>query len=312
MTGNGGNDALDGGQGNDTYFFSGSAWGNDTLTDAGGTDTLDFSAATDNLTFSINSGSLSVTSLDGNSLSAAGNSIERLLGGSGNDSFVFANGVSLADGGTSTFIDGGLGTNTLDYSAYTSPVYVNLSTGEATGVNQLAGLAQPGGIARIQNVVGGLVATEIWGDNNDNTLISPKGSLHTNLHGLGGNDTYIFYDNWGDDHVFDTAGNDTLDFINITSDQNLTFSFASGSATVSDGHGDTVVTDGNIENFIGGAGNDRFVFQTGGSIHGNLDGAGGYNTLDDSACTSTCDVTLTAGHAERLPGHTGQPERFLR
>ena len=77
-------------------------------------------------------------------------------------------------------------------------------------------------------MIGGLVAAENWGDNNDNTLISPVGSLYTNLHGLGGNDTYIFYDNWGTDHVFDTAGNDTLDFVNVTSDQNLTFSFASG------------------------------------------------------------------------------------
>ena len=65
-----------------------------------------------------------------------------LHGGNGADTFVFADGAGV-DG----TIDGGGGTNTLDYSNYSSSVLVDLQTGFATGVG--------GGIANIQNVTGG-------------------------------------------------------------------------------------------------------------------------------------------------------------
>jgi hypothetical protein len=66
-----------------------------------------------------------------------------LLGGNGDDAFVFVDGGSV-DG----TIDGGGGTNTLDYSnGFSGNVIVDLQTGFATGVG--------GGIANIQNVAGG-------------------------------------------------------------------------------------------------------------------------------------------------------------
>jgi hypothetical protein len=69
---------------------------------------------------------------------------QNLVGGSGADRFQFS-----SIGTISGSIDGGGGTNTLDYSAYTGTVLVNLQTGMATGVG--------GGIANnsIQNVIGG-------------------------------------------------------------------------------------------------------------------------------------------------------------
>jgi hypothetical protein len=68
--------------------------------------------------------------------------VQNLTGGAGADTFVFADGAGV-DG----TIDGGSGSNTLDYSAYSSSVLVDLQTGFATGVG--------GGIANIQNVTGG-------------------------------------------------------------------------------------------------------------------------------------------------------------
>jgi hypothetical protein len=68
--------------------------------------------------------------------------VQNLTGGTGADTFVFADGAGV-DG----TIDGGGGTNTLDYSAYSSSVIVDLQTGSATGVG--------GDIANIQNVTGG-------------------------------------------------------------------------------------------------------------------------------------------------------------
>ena len=128
ITGGGGTDTLVGGSGSDTFKFS-NAWGTDSITDSSGTDTLDFSAVTSSLTFTIGtSGVVSVSDGAGNSISNVAG-IEGLIGGSGNNTFVFNNGAVLA--GT---INGGVGgTNTLDYSAYTTAVQVDFTTGTATG-----------------------------------------------------------------------------------------------------------------------------------------------------------------------------------
>jgi hypothetical protein len=86
-----------------------------------------------------NAGTLSSALLAGTvTFSGAAN----LTGGNGADTFVFANGAGV-DG----TIDGGGGTNALDYSAYSASVLVDLQTGFATGVGT--------GIANIQNVTGG-------------------------------------------------------------------------------------------------------------------------------------------------------------
>jgi hypothetical protein len=66
---------------------------------------------------------------------------QNLTGGSGNDTFTFSSGATLS--GT---VNGGGGTNTLDYSAYTTSVLVDLRTGFATGVG--------GGVSNIGNVHG--------------------------------------------------------------------------------------------------------------------------------------------------------------
>ena len=220
-----------------------------------------------------------------NSLNVSANNIERLFGGSGNDSFAFGDGVTLAGGGLGTYINGGGGTNALDYSAYTTNVTVNLFNHSATGINN--GLS--GGIDNIQNVIGGSLFNDIWGDNNDNVLVS--GTTNDNLHGLAGNDTYVFYNSWGTDFVFDTSGNDTLTFINVTT--GLTLTFQVGSALISNGLGDTVTTDGNVENFIGTNQNDTFVFQPGATVAGNLDGQGGQDVLDFSSTATVRSVLLT-------------------
>ena len=65
-----------------------------------------------------------------------------LRGGFRADTFIFADGASI-DGS----INGENGGDTLDYSAYSSTVIVDLQTGFATGVG--------GGVATIQNVIGG-------------------------------------------------------------------------------------------------------------------------------------------------------------
>ncbi len=90
--------------------------------------------------------------------------IGTLLGGSGVDTFLLENGASL-----SGKIDGGGGTNWLDYQGWTQAVTVNLATGSATGVAN--------GVSRIRNV--NLLASKghdtLTGDSLGNILIGGAG-----------------------------------------------------------------------------------------------------------------------------------------
>ncbi len=189
LTGGGGNDSLDGGAGSDIYKFS-NGWGVDNVADTGSNDgesnTLDFSAVTNKLTFTIPSGpsanyTVSDTSAPPNTVSSTRN-VQSLVGGKGENRFVFAQGANFA--GT---ITGGTGpTNTLDYSAYTAAnnVTVELPAGTATGTTG------ENGVSNIHAVIGGA-----------------------------GNDTYKFKDGWGQDTVSEAAVGgtaDTLDFSGVT------------------------------------------------------------------------------------------------
>ena len=127
ITGGPGNDVLSGNGGSDRYVFAG-GWGMDTITDLSGTATLDFSAATAPLDFNLAPSGITVTG-GGNSLSTGANVVRNLIGGSGDDTFAFQNGVTL--GGT---LDGGAGSNTLDFSAYTTGLTIHLTgIGTTTG-----------------------------------------------------------------------------------------------------------------------------------------------------------------------------------
>src|SRR5262249_27191790 len=89
-------------------------------------------------------------------------SLQNLVGGASNDAFAFINGGSLAGS-----IDGGGGSNTLDYSGYTGDVTVNLRLGTASQVL--------GGIANIADVLGSIGNDLIVGDANPNVLVGGTG-----------------------------------------------------------------------------------------------------------------------------------------
>ena len=116
INGGAGNDTLEGLGGSDTYLFA-DGFGTDTVVEAAGggaLDTLDFSAVTHDLLFTITPAGQTV-GYGSNLVSASGLNIEALIGGSGNDTFALT--------GTASFpgtLDGGEGSNTLDYSAYGS------------------------------------------------------------------------------------------------------------------------------------------------------------------------------------------------
>ena len=133
--------------------------------------------------------------------------------GAGNDTFLAADGAGIAGS-----IDGGNGSNTLDYSAYTIGVAVDLTTGVATGVG--------GGVRNIQKVIGG---------SGDDRLVSGLG--RDVLAGGPGADRFVFLNNDAlEDTITDfVSGLDQIDLVAYkTSYSALTFDTSSSP-------GDTIV-----------------------------------------------------------------------
>lgn len=186
----------------------------------------------------------------------ANNTTANLLGGAGNSTFRFANGAVLT--GT---ITGQGGTDTLDLSAWQSPLNVTLTGSTANGFSGTDGVDS--GFSGIGNLLPANGATLI-GENVASTwTVGPVGSYSDGAHTL----TFSGFAN--------LQGGSAADTFDIT-----------GSVAV---------------NLNGGAGNNTYSFQTDGAVlGGSITGGTGTNTLDYSGYTATpATVTLTsstAGH----------------
>jgi hypothetical protein len=219
---------------------------------------------------------------------ATNNQILAYRGGGGEDVFALIGNVTVPGQ-----IDGQGGTDTLDYSGYTSGgVNVNLTNATASAI--FGGLA--GGINSIENVIGTAYDDILTGDIWNNVL---NGGL--------GNDIYRFLDGWGNDLVTDLGGIDTLDFSSVSFA--LNFLIGAAGLTVS-GDGNVLTVTGNvIESLLGGKSDDSFVFENGVSLAGggagtHIDGGGGVNLLDYQAYDSShpVGVNLTTGAATGMNG----------
>ena len=145
---------LTGGSDADTFVLT--AGGSvDGLIDGGeGVDSLE--AADTNNTWEI-------TALDAGALNEQiYENIENLIGGDAQDIFVLGDGA-----GVTGLIDGGGGVNTLDYSAYTTDINVDLEAGTASNI---------GGVSNIQNVTGGAGSDSLTGDGESNVLAGGAGN----------------------------------------------------------------------------------------------------------------------------------------
>ncbi|MBI2924978.1 MAG: HYR domain-containing protein, partial [Verrucomicrobia bacterium] len=144
-----------------------------------------------------------------------------------------------------------------------------------------------------------------------------------------GDDTFVFVDDWGNDHLNDEGGTDTLNMLQVTTDLAFTAS-ATGVASVTDGpngltfldfkivlsgQGNDTLTGPNgaslwtltgnnagelgpihfenVENLNGGTSDDTFVFSDAASLDGKIDGRSGSDTIDWTAFTVSLIVTIT-------------------
>ncbi len=202
INGNTEDDFLEGRGGDDTYVII-DGGSTDTISelDSEGTDTVDASMVTVDLNWTITAAELSmiadgVVAARGSSGPEPGfdlingeESIEWLIGGSEKDRFILDEERPLS------FVSGGDGFDTLDYSNKTSFVDVSLFKGTTTSITA---------IQEIENVLGTIYNDFINGDENRNSLAGLTGNDFINglrgndtLSGGPGSDTYIFDDSSG-------------------------------------------------------------------------------------------------------------------
>jgi len=280
---------LRGGQGNDTFAFTGSGSVSGTIDGQGGSNTLDYSGYGTAVTVDLQNSTAtglgsfsSIQALTGSSyadtligpdtdtvfrLTAAGTGtvndsfsfagIENLRGGSAADRFEFADGVTLAGS-----VDGGAGSDTLDYSAYLTPATMVLTglggidvfAGTATAVGgTFTNIDRYVGSAGAGDVLTGLDEDTIW--NLEGFKLYASGDHQLELSGVetlrGGNadDTFIIR---GPVNFFldGGAGNNTLDYSQYGS--GVTMDLQTMSIT-------GLIGFANIQNFRGSNFNDTII-----------------------------------------------------
>jgi Ca2+-binding RTX toxin-like protein len=321
VNGNGGVDVMIVQSSNTTLTLNGGAGADTIFVQVGvGTLTVDGGADSDTLVGPnhLSSNTWDITGNDAGTLNGwvGFSAVENLRGGTQQDLFVIGHLV-----GMSGRIEGRGGYNQLEYWRWTTPVFVHLETRAARGV--FGGAA--GGFSDIDGYIGGSGADDLTGANAANTWnITAAGAGNVNnafwfsrVENLGGGsqaDQFVVADGVSFAGFFGGGGgSDTLDFSAFTAARPAnTWTFGAFGFGGLNG----VLGIAQIEDILGGANPDRFVFAVSGLFGSqwarDLDGGGGSDTLDYSAfATEQVTVNLGAQSATRVGGQIRNLEEFI-
>ncbi|WP_333805440.1 hypothetical protein [Sulfurospirillum sp.] len=292
----GGNDTLQGGLGND-YMEGGSGY-----------DTVDYSGISASVTVNLATGIATGQGID------TLKNIENIIGSNLSDTLT---GNTLAN-----TLNGGNGSDWVDYSYAGSGVVVDLSVG--TGI---VSATDTDTLISIENVIG---------SSGNDTLGGVKGIVNT-LLGEGGND--VFYGYFDGDSIDGGSGIDAIDYGNIDSGINVTLGGSSidkltsienlygtksndilagdGSNNTINGRegNDTLIGGAGSDLLIGGDGNDLADYSTSSNgIVANLtmnsvsDGMGGTDTLsgiESVRGSQYADIITGSANSDTLIGYGG-------
>jgi hypothetical protein len=278
---------VDGGTGGNTFLVSALPQSATVLNISGGAGTNTLIGPNQTNTFGITASNAG--NVDGTTAVNFTN-IQNLTGGTGNNTFNLSNGIGITGN-----INGGGGTDTLNYSQYLAadPITVDLQTSKATNIG--------GVFSNIQSLVGGGGSNTLVGANTANTwniTAANAGNINGtfsfsaigNLTGGTANDTFNFSNGVGvSGAVNGGGGTDTLNYSQYLAADPVTVNLQTSKATNIGG------VFSNIESLVGGLGSNT------------LTGANTANTWNiTGANAGNVNGTFTFSSIGNLTGGTGQ------
>ena len=327
LTGMGGDDLLQGGSGNDTYWFKSDVpMGTDTIDDSVGVlDVIDFSSSVVGITVDMNlttaqtvtpnlslifatnntienvTGSAFADTIVGNALNnkiIGGAGDDNLNGGDGNDTYVWD--TDILQLGTDTLNDTN-GVDLFDFSLTTMrQISINLGSIATQVVNSNLSVILSSATA-FDNITGGSLNDSLIGNANDNRFIG-RGGDDMLVGGLG-NDSYSFDADLpiGTDTLDESAGGlDTIDFTGTTT-TGISINLATAGSQAITGSMNLILGAGNtFERVIGSSLDDTIV---GNSLDNILMGMNGNDTINGD---SGRDMLIGGTGADALTGGLGE------
>ena len=311
---------LEGRAGDDAFTATD---GTDTVDGGDGSDTLDYSGLTGvtGVAVTLNGASTATVTVSGGDNDSVLN-VENLIGTTGDDVLggdVFDNQLDGQDGadrfiasGGADDLRGGAGSDTLDYSTFSSASSISVSLQGATTTTVSVVGSSDDTISGIENVVGTSGNDTLIGDDEQNTLDGRAGD--DTLNGgigddtlLGGDGSDLINTSVGADINDGGAGVDTIDYSALATGQSIDLTLNGSSdavVTVTAGDDQTVrnienviasgeddqVTGDSQENTIQAMGGDDLIGASGGSD--TLDGGAGLDTADYSVLTGAQRITV--------------------
>ncbi|MFN3235370.1 MAG: beta strand repeat-containing protein, partial [Gammaproteobacteria bacterium] len=262
-----GSEKISIGVGNDIVYARA---GDDVIVAGAGTNSIYGGAGSDTIDYSSSSSAVTVDLAVGAGVGDGSDtldSIENIIGSDHDD--------TLAGDSGDNEIDGGGGTDIVDYSSASGGVIINLNNGTATGDGNDT-------LTSIENVFGSRNADDITGTTGVNIIDGGEGD--DTIDGGSGNDTIV--GGSGNDNI---NGGDGVDTVDYSSSGAVNVNLGSGSAS-----GDGADTLWNIENIIGSANDDTLAGDSGDN---DIDGGDGTDTIDYSLAAGPVNVDLENGEA---------------
>jgi hypothetical protein len=218
-------------------------------------------------------------------------SVENLTGGTASDVFAFYS----AAGTLSGLVNGGGGSNSLDYSHHNSGVSVQLANSPAVGT-----ATATGGVLNIQSLYGSRYGDTLIGNDQDNFFQTYGG--RDVVRGNGGNDTIHLVGAQDPASIIDGGSGSNLLWPDNSGANTWTLTGAGAGSLSSSGFANgNALAFSNMQRLLGGRYADSFRVLPGASFS-YLNGYAGTNWLDYSAYTSAVTVNLAAHTATGVVG----------
>lgn len=240
-------------------------------------------ATTTTTTISGTSGSDTITSTDG---------ADKISTGAGNDTIIMT-----VDNFRDT-VDGGTGTDTIDYSKYSADLSVELNKGaSSTVIGSGSATSTSDVIVNVENFISGSGDDHLTGSSGDNMINGGAGN--DTIDGGAGNDT--LFGGSGDDQIYGGSGSDVID----GGSGNDVINGGEGKDTVYGGSGNDIITGSDGKDLLyGGSGNDT-IGSNDSLRHGDENGSDtiygdGKESAGDTGTTAAGNDTIYSGRGSDI------------